>query len=82
MAAISVNVPNADVPDALAALEQGWAGDAARLYFADRAAYDAANANQRAKACLAAFIAVSTRNYRQRELERTNIPIAVEPVIT
>lgn len=81
MAILTVNVPNADVPDALAAIEQVWAGDAARLYFADRASYDAAPAAQRAKACVGAWLAVTTKNYRTTKNQVT-APAGTEPVIT
>ena len=81
MAVLSITVPNADVPDALAAIEQVWAGDAARLFFADRDAYDAAPAAARAAAGVGAWIAVTTMNYRTTQNQRAVTP-GIEPNVS
>jgi hypothetical protein len=82
MASLTVNVPNADVPDALAAIERIWANDAVRLFFGgDATAYAASTPTVRAKACVGAWITVMTKNYRT-EINQGAAPIGTEPAIS
>ncbi len=83
MANLTIRVPNADVPDVLAALEQQWSKEASRL----NPLYSELTQAERAAACIGAYLRQSTRNYRRaKEVERRrqlDTPIVVEePGIT
>lgn len=82
MATLSLTIPNADVPDAMAAIEQVWKNDAVRLFFGnDQTAYGAATVTARAKALVAAWLVVSTKNYRTQRAQQA-VQVGTEPVIT
>lgn len=67
MATVSVDINNADVPEVLAAVEEQYRSHAINLFFSGNpATYDALSAQNKGKALLAAFLRVTTRNYRRR----------------
>lgn len=83
MANLTIRVPNADVPDVLAALEQQWSKEASRI----NPLYSDLTPAERASACIGAYLRQTTRNYRRsKEVGRRrqlDTPIVVEePVIT
>jgi len=83
MANLTIRVPNADVPDVLAALEQQWSREASRI----NPLYSDLTPAERAAACIGAYLRQTTRNFRRaKEAERRRkleTPIVVdEPIIT
>lgn len=83
MAKVTLTVPNSDVLDVLAALEQAWSKEASRI----NADYSTLLPAERAAACLGAYLRSITKGYRrQAEVERRRqqeTPIVVdEPGIT
>lgn len=83
MAKVTITVPNTDVPDVLAALEQAWSKEASRI----NPDYSSLLPADRAAACLGAYLRSITKGYRrQAEVERRRkleTPIVVdEPAIT
>ena len=83
MAQITIRVPNPDLPDVLAALEQQWSKEASRR----NPAYSELPPQDRAAACLGAFVRSVTKAHRRTaEVERRRRqepPIVVpEPDIT
>ncbi|MBK9019813.1 MAG: hypothetical protein IPL72_07340 [Sulfuritalea sp.] len=83
MANLTIRVPNADVPDVLAALEQQWSREASRL----NPLYSDLTPAERASACIGAYLRQTTKNHRRsKEVERRrqlDTPIVVEePAIT
>lgn len=82
MAQVTLNVPNADVPDIFAALNSAVGADAVRIFASgSQATFDAATQLQRAQWLIAALIAVTTRNYRTAQLA-ANVAKGAEPGIT
>jgi len=83
MARVTLNVPNADLSDVLAALEQQWSKEASRI----NPLYSDLTPAERAAACIGAYLRQTTRNFRRaKEAERRRkleTPIVVdEPIIT
>lgn len=83
MARVTLNVPNADLPDVLDALERQWSREASRL----NPTYSELPPQDRAAACLGAYLRGLTKGHRRTvEVERrrrTEAPIVVpEPDIT
>lgn len=83
MANLTIRVPNADVPDVLAALEQQWSKEASRI----NPLYSDLTPAERASACIGAYLRQTTKNHRRsKEVERRrqlDTPIVVEePGIT
>ena len=65
-----IEVPNADAPDVLAALEQRWKADAVRLTTGLGFVYDDLPPRHKLRACLVAQLRVITRNRRREATER------------
>ena len=83
MAQVTLNIPNNDMVDVLAALEQQWSKEASRL----NPNYSDLLPRERAAACIGAYLRQTTRNFRRaKEAERRRkleTPIVVdEPIIT
>lgn len=74
----AIEVPNADAPDVLAALEQRWKADAVRLVTGLGFVYDDLPARHKMRACLVAQLRVITKNYRREAAERA---LAVPEVV-
>ena len=74
----AIEIPNADAPEVLAALESRWKADAVRL--AEPAVYDELPPRERIGACLRAQLRVITRNRRREAAERA--VSVLEPEIT
>ena len=66
----AIQVPNADAPDVLAALEQRWKTDAERLTTGLGLVYDDLPVRHKLRACLVAQLRVITRNHRREAAER------------
>lgn len=81
MANVTISIPNPDVPDALAALEQRFKSEAINMYFSGSpAGYDALSDANKGKALIGAFLTLLMRNYRKQQAEAA---ISVtDPVIT
>ena len=63
----SIDVPNPDAADVLAALEQAYRSDAINMFHSGSpAGYDALSGVNKARDCIRAFLRVTTRNYRRR----------------
>ena len=81
MANLTIRVPNADVPDVLAALEQQWSREASRL----NPLYSDLTPAERASACIGAYLRQTTKNHRRsKEVERRrqlDTPIVAEETV-
>ena len=74
----AIQVPNADAPDVLAALEQRWKTDAVRLTTRLGFVYDDLPPRHKIRACLVAQLRVITKNRRREAAERAlNVPETV-----
>ena len=69
MAVLSVTVPNADMPEVLAAIEKRWKPEAIKL-MGDEAAYDALTGNQKMQANLRVILRTYVRNERRAAAEQ------------
>jgi hypothetical protein len=83
MANVTIRIPNADMADVLAALEEIWSKEASRL----NPLYSDLTPAERAAACIGAYLRQTTKNHRRsKEVERRrqlDTPIVVdEPTIT
>jgi hypothetical protein len=79
----AITIPNADVPDVVAAIEQIWMADAVRLFFGgDSAAYDAATLAVRGQALVKAWLIVTTKNYRTELNKQAAVVPGVEPGVS
>ncbi len=83
MANVTIRIPNADMADVLAALEEIWSKNASRL----NPLYSDLTLVERAAACNGMYLRQITKAYRRRkEVERRrqlDTPIVVEgPAIT
>lgn len=83
MARVTLNVPNPDLPDVLAALERQWSREASRI----NSGYSELAPQDRAAACLGAYVRSITKGHRRTaEVERRRkleAPIVVvEPDIS
>lgn len=66
----AIQIPNADAPDVLAALEQRWKADAVRLTTSLGFVYDDLPPRHKLRACLVAQMRVITKNRRREAAER------------
>ena len=64
----SIDIPNADASDALAAMEKVWLSDTIKRI--GQAAYDALTGPRKARELIITEIRVRTRNYRREQAER------------
>jgi len=63
----SIDVPNPDAADVLAALEQSYRSDAINMFHSGSpVTYDALSGVNKARDCIRAFLRIQTRSYRRR----------------